>query len=241
MTLGVAIAFVGLLALSDYDFRFDLVWPFHSLYLSGLGTTLVGTAAAYGIGLVLGVVVALARLNQRLWIRHLGDMYVELVRGTPVLVMLMIAYFGIAPVLHVNDKMLVGVATLGIFAAAYIGEILRGGIESIERGQFEAARSLGLSRRQTLRHVILPQAFKRMIPPLTSELIALTKETSLLWAIGVVELTAAAKQAGASSYKYLDAFLVAACLYLCITIPLSILARGLERRLGKSERSGVLL
>ncbi len=116
-----------------------------------------------------------------------------------------------------------------------------GGIESVERGQFEAARSLGLTRQQTLRHVVLPQAFKRMIPPLTSELIALTKETSLLWVIGVFEVTAAAKGAGAHTYAYLEAFLVAAGMYLLVTIPLSFLARNLERRLGYEATMGVHL
>jgi len=238
LVLGVL---VGALALSRQQFRFGDVWSYRGQYLKGLGITLVATAFAYAIGLVLGVFVALARLSRRLWIRHLGDLYVEVIRGTPVLVLLLLAYFGIAPLFGFGNALVVGILTLGVFMAAYIGEILRAGIESVERGQFEAARSLGLSRRQTLRHVVLPQAFKRMIPPLTSELVALTKETSLLWFISVFELTAAARSAGAYTYGYLEAFLVAALVYLCITIPLSLLARRLERRLGYEARAGVLL
>lgn len=241
VTVGVFALLVTALALSPQTFDFAAVWAHRGQYLRGLGVTLVATACAYAIGLTLGVGVALARLSRTLWIRHLGDLYVELVRGTPVMVLLMLAYWGIAPIFGVDDKLLVGILTLGVFAAAYTGEILRAGIESVERGQFEAARSLGLSRHQTLRHIVLPQAFKRMIPPLTSELIALTKETSLLWVIGVVELTAAAKQTGAHTYGYLEAFVVAAGLYLCITIPLSFLARHLERRLGYEARMGVHL
>ena len=241
VTAGVLGLLAGALALSPEPPDFTKAWAYRAQYLKGLGVTLVGTAVAYLIGLTLGVGVALARLSRTLWIRHLGDLYVELIRGTPVLVLLMLAYFGIAPLLGVDNKLVVGIVTLGIFAAAYTGEILRAGIESVERGQFEAARSLGLSRRQTLRHVVLPQAFKRMIPPLTSELIALTKETSLLWSIGIFELTAAAKATSAGTYKSMEAFLVAAGLYLCITIPLSFLARHLERRLGYEARMGVHL
>jgi len=232
---------IGALALSRQTFDFGSVWAHRGLYLKGLGVTLLATVVAYVIGLTLGVGVALARLSRTVWIRHLGDLYVELIRGTPVLVLLLLAYFGIAPLIGVDDKLVVGIVTLGIFAAAYTGEILRAGIESVERGQFEAARSLGLSRRQTLRYVVLPQAFKRMIPPLTSELIALTKETSLLYAIGVFELTAAARATGAHSYRTLEAYVVAAGMYLCLTIPLSFLARHLERRLGHEARMGVHL
>jgi polar amino acid transport system permease protein len=241
VTVGIAALFVLALSTSRYTFHFEKVWAFRGLYLKGVGMTLAATAVAYAIGLTLGVFVALARLSPRLWIRHIGDLYVEVVRGTPVLVQLMIAYFGVAPLLGVNDKFAVGAVTLGVFAAAYVGEIFRAGIESIDRGQFEAGRSLGLSRGQTLRHVVMPQAFKRMIPPLTGELIALTKESSLLWAIGIVEVLAAAKQAGAHSYAYLEAFLLAAAFYLALTIPLSLLSRRLERRLGRSAREGVAL
>jgi len=241
----ITIALLGLLALalgsSSYDWDFAPAWRRRNLYLWGLGNTLAATGVAFLIGLVLGVGVALARLARSLVLRHLGDLYVEIIRGTPVLVQVTIAYFGIAPLIGVDNKFLVGTLALGMFAAAYMGEIFRAGIESIERGQFEAARSLGLSRPQTLRHVVFPQAFKRMIPPLTGELIALTKESSLLFFIGVMELMARGRQVGADSYRQFESFLVVAAVYLSVTVPLSLLARRLERRLGKSARTGVLL
>ncbi|MHC4137941.1 MAG: amino acid ABC transporter permease [Planctomycetota bacterium] len=241
----ITIALLGLLALalgsSSYDWDFAPAWRRRNLYLWGLGMTVAATGVAFLIGLVLGVGVALARLARNLVLRHLGDLYVEIIRGTPVLVQVTIAYFGIAPLIGVDNKFLVGTIALGMFAAAYMGEIFRAGIESIERGQFEAARSLGLSRHQTLRHVVFPQAFKRMIPPLTGELIALTKESSLLFFIGVMELMARGRQVGADTYRQFESFLVVAAVYLSVTIPLSLLARRLERRLGKSARTGVLL
>jgi len=236
---GITVAALGVLAgalaLAPYSWDFWPAWRYRALYREGLVTTLAVTALSFALGLTLGVVVALLRLSRNLALRQLGDLYVELIRGTPFLVQLMIAYFGIAPLLGIDNKFLVGMAALGVFAAAYIGEIFRAGIQSVERGQFEAARSLGLSRRQTLTHVVFPQAFRRMIPPLTGELLALTKESSLLFAIGVIELNAAARQVGASTYKQFEAFLVVACLYLTLTIPLSLLARRLERRLAKQE------
>ncbi|HEX5137791.1 MAG TPA: amino acid ABC transporter permease [Planctomycetota bacterium] len=241
--LGVTAAVAGALvaALWQFDLDFSIPWRYRDLYVEGLGRTVAATGLAFGVGMVLGVAVALLRLSRRLAIRHLGDLYVELIRGTPFVVQVWIAYFGVATLLRVDNKFFVGTLALGVFAAAYMGEIFRAGIESVERGQVEAARSLGLSHVQTLRHVIFPQAFKRMIPPLTGELIALTKESSLLYLIGLVEMMAVAKQVGADTYRNFEAFLVVAAMYLTLTVPLSLFARRLERRLKRSERTGVHL
>ncbi|MGH7162237.1 MAG: amino acid ABC transporter permease [Planctomycetota bacterium] len=241
ITVAVAGVLAGALALSAYDFDFSRPWEYRRLYADGLVRTLGTTAVGYLLGVPLGVAVAIARLSRKLPVRHLGDLYVEVVRGTPFIVQAMIAYFGIAPLLRLDDRFWIGSVSLGVFAAAYMGEIFRAGVESVERGQFEAARSLGLSRRRTLRHVIFPQAFRRMIPPLTGELIALTKESSILYTIGVVELLAAARQVGTATYGPFEALIVVAGLYLTLTVPLSLLARRLERRLAKSQRIGVPL
>ncbi|MHC4958283.1 MAG: amino acid ABC transporter permease [Planctomycetota bacterium] len=241
ITLAVAGLLAAALASSTYKWQFGKTWDYRTLFVKGMGVTLGATALAYLIGLALGVVVALARRSRHLAIRHVGDLYVEVVRGTPALVQITIAYFGLAPLLRIDNKFLVGAVALGIFAAAYIGEIFRAGIESIDRGQFEAARSLGLSQKQTMRHIIFPQAFKRMIPPLTGEAIALTKESSLLFYIGVVEMMSVAQQIGADTYRTFEALIIVAGLYLVITIPLSLLARRLERKLGKSEHLGAHL
>jgi polar amino acid transport system permease protein len=236
LTLLLAGVVIVLLVRSDYSF--GAIWAYRTLLLKGLLMTLAATAAAYVLGFGLGIFVALLRLSRNIIFRHLGDMYVEVFRGTPFLVQLSLFYFGIAPLFGIDSKFLIGTVSLGLFAASYSGEIIRAGIESIERGQVEAARSLGLSRGQTMRHVVLPQALKRMIPPLTGELIALTKESSLLFFIGVVELFAVVNQAGADTYLYLEAYLVAGLCYMLINIPLSLISRGLERRLSTAERPG---
>lgn len=241
ITLALATLFVGALTASNYRWDFGVVQRNWGNYVGALGKTLLATGVAFVLGLIVGIVVALARISRPLAIRHVGDLYVEIIRGTPFLVLLLIAVFCVRPLIGNPSRFWTGTVALGLFAAAYIGEIFRAGIESIERGQFEAARSLGLTRGATMRYVILPQAFKRMIPPLTGELIALTKESSLLYAIGVIELTYVAEQVGLKTTGGFEAYLAAAALYLAITIPLSLLARRLERRLGKSERSGVEL
>ena len=240
LTVALVGAFVGALAASGYPWDFQRVWEYRGLYWDGLGMTLSATAVAFAVGLVAGVLVALARISRPLPIRHLGDLYVELIRGTPFLVQLLVAYFCVAPLLGLASKFWTGTIALGGFAGAYIGEIFRAGVESIDRGQVEAARSLGLSRGRTLRHIVFPQAIKRMIPPLTGELIALTKESSLLYAIALHELTFAAKQISARTTRGFEAYLVVAAMYLSITIPLSLLARRLERTLGRSEREGAV-
>jgi polar amino acid transport system permease protein len=241
--VGITIVLFAILALAlaaakeRWDFR--PTWEHRSLYIRGLGMTAAATGVAYLVGLVLGFGVALARLSRTLSIRHIGDLYVELIRGTPFLAQLFIVYFGIAPLLGVDNRFALGTLALGVFAAAYIGEIFRAGIESVDRGQFEAARSLGLSRGQTLRYVVFPQAFRRMIPPLTGELIALTKESSLLFTIGLTEMMFAARVVATKTYNPFEAYLVVAAMYLTLTVPLSFLARRLERRLGRSSRAGV--
>jgi len=241
ITVVVAAVLVLVLRQTRYDFDFGRVWEYRGQFLRGVGVTLGCTAIAYVLGIVLGVFVALARMSRHIAVRHLGDLYVEVIRGTPFLAQLFIAYFGIATILHIESKWAVGTVALGVFAAAYIGEIIRAGVESIDRGQVEAGRSLGLSRARTLRYIVFPQAFKRMIPPLTGELIALTKESSLLYTIGVAELMKAGHAAESHTYKSFEAYLLVAGFYLLITYPLSLVARRLERVFGTTEAAGAHL
>lgn len=241
MTLVVVAVLVGLLLASPYRWNFKALLPYRALYWNGLWLTIQASALAFLIGMFLGVWVGIARGSRNLIVRQLATLYVETIRGTPFLVQVSIAYFGIAVLINFNNKFWVGTVALGVFAAAYIGEILRAGIESVDPGQREAARSLGLNRAQTMRAIILPQAVRRMIPPLTSELISLTKESSLLYTIGLMELMEAARRVGSATFRQFEAFLIAALIYLSLTVPLSILARRLEDRLARGERKGVHL
>ncbi|MGL4317777.1 MAG: amino acid ABC transporter permease [Pseudomonas sp.] len=202
--------------------------------LWGLWTTLWISVLAGGFGLLIGLATGLCRLSKNPTLRDLSTLYVELVRGTPLLVQIFIFYFFIGTVLNLSREF-AGVAALALFTGAYVGEIVRAGVQSVARGQDEAARSLGLSAGQSMRHVILPQAFKRVLPPLAGQFISLVKDTSLVSVIAITELTKSGREAITTSFSTFEIWFCIAALYLVINLPLSQIASRLERRLGKSD------
>ena len=200
------------------------------LFLRSLGTTLLVSSGALGVAVVLGLAGGLARLSRRAWLSQLGTLYVELVRGTPLLVQIFLAVYCVGYVLRIENANLLGVVTLGIFAGAYVTEIVRSAVESIDPGQTEAALSQGLSRAQVLCHVLLPQALRRMLPPMTGEFVSLVKDSSLLSVIGVLELTKRGQEAQSVTLRTFEIYVPLAVMYLAITFPLSRLARRWELR-----------
>jgi polar amino acid transport system permease protein len=236
---GLLLLLAAAVASAPGEIRWELAWDWRQLFVRGLATTVALSAGALVLALLLGGAAGLARCSRSVALDQAAFAYVELVRGTPFLVQLYVGYFCVARVMRLHDavgdvetaKWVVGVAGLGIFGGAYVAEIVRASVESIERGQWEAARSLGLSHRRTLLRVILPQCLRRMTPPLAGEGVSLVKESSLLSAIGVAELTYEAKGLQSAHYATFEAFLPLAALYLAVTLPLSWLSRRLERRL----------
>jgi polar amino acid transport system permease protein len=202
--------------------------------LWGLWTTLWISVVSGAFGLLIGLFTGLCRLSNNPTLRDLSTVYVELVRGTPLLVQIFIFYFFIGTVLDLSREF-AGVAALALFTGAYVGEIVRAGVQSIARGQNEAARSLGLTAGQSMRHVILPQAFKRVLPPLAGQFISLVKDTSLVSVIAITELTKSGREAITTSFSTFEIWFCVAALYLVINLPLSQIASRLERRLGKSD------
>ena len=200
----------------------------------GLWTTLWLSVVCGVFGLLVGLVAGLCRLSANPTLRHLSTVYVELVRGTPLLVQIFIFYFFIGTVLNLSREF-AGVAALALFTGAYVAEIVRAGVQSIARGQGEAARSLGLSAGQSMRHVILPQAFKRVLPPLAGQFISLVKDTSLVSVIAITELTKSGREAITTSFSTFEIWFCVAGLYLLINLPLSHFASRLERRLAQSD------
>jgi polar amino acid transport system permease protein len=232
------VVIVAAVAAAPAEIHWEKAWERRELFARGLATTAVISAGALVLGLVLGGSAGLARVSSSAALDQAAFTYVEIVRGTPFLVQIYVLYFCVATAANLKsvfgdyEALAVGIVGLGLFSGAYIAEIVRAGVESIDRGQWEAARSLGLSHRQALVRVVLPQAVRRMVPPLTGEAVSLVKESSLLSIIGVAEATYYA--AGLSS-KFGDtfaAYLPLAALYLLVTLPLSWLTRRLERRLG---------
>ena len=200
----------------------------------GLWTTLWLSLVSGVLGLLLGLVTGLCRLSSNPTLRHLSTVYVELVRGTPLLVQIFIFYFFIGTVLNLSREF-AGVAALALFTGAYVAEIVRGGVQSIVKGQAEAARSLGLTAGQAMRYVVLPQAFKRALPALAGQFISLVKDTSLVSVIAITELTKSGREAITTSFSTFEIWFCVAALYLVINLPLSYFASRLERRLAQSD------
>jgi polar amino acid transport system permease protein len=200
----------------------------------GLLTTLWISLAAGALALVIGLLTGLCRLSSNPTLRDLSTVYVELVRGTPLLVQIFIFYFFIGTVLNLSREF-AGVAALALFTGAYVAEIVRAGVQSVVKGQAEAARSLGLTGMQAMRYVVLPQAFKRVLPALAGQFISLVKDTSLVSVIAITELTKSGREAITTSFSTFEIWFCVAALYLLINLPLSQIARRLERRLAQSD------
>ena len=200
----------------------------------GLLTTLWISLAAGALALVIGLLTGLCLLSSNSTLRDLSTVYVELVRGTPLLVQIFIFYFFIGTVLNLSREF-AGVAALALFTGAYVAEIVRAGVQSVVKGQAEAARSLGLNGLQAMRYVVLPQAFKRVLPALAGQFISLVKDTSLVSVIAITELTKSGREAITTSFSTFEIWFCVAALYLLINLPLSQIARRLERRLAQSD------
>lgn len=200
--------------------------------LKGLGMTLKITAIAALIGLIIGMLTGVGRTVGSKWVKWPLSVWIEIVRGTPLLTQLLLVVYGVPQLLdRPVDEFWAGVVTIGLNSSAYVAEIFRGGIQSIDKGQMEAARSLGLSTMQAMRTVILPQAFRRVIPPLVNELVMLVKESSLVSSIALIEITRMATINASRTFKPFPSYVAAGLVYLCLTFTLSRLAGWLERRL----------
>ena len=215
------------------------------LYLKGMGITLELTITALVIGVILGVLVAVTRTahdQQRVGSKNLAlgilnalcKVYTTVIRGTPMMVQLLI--WGFVIFKTSRNHTMVGILGLGINSGAYVAEIVRGGLMSVDVGQSEASRSLGLGYVDTMRFIVIPQAFKNILPALGNELITLFKDTSLVSAIGGTELVYFAEAVGAKTYEYMFPYVGIAVMYLIIVMLLTWLQGKLERRLRQSDR-----
>lgn len=199
--------------------------------LPGIPYTLLISFGGLAIGFFIGIFFGLLRISPFRWLRWPAIVYVEVFRGTPILVQVLFIFYGLPQLLGSPINALVaGIAAIAVNSGAYISEIVRGGVQSIERGQREASLSLGLSRTQAFRYVIWPQAFRRMIPPLGNQSIISIKDTSLFSVIGVGELVRQGQVYIASTFTAMEVYLMVAIMYLAITWTLSIILRQLENK-----------
>lgn len=217
----------------DSGFQFDWQAAFDSLpyLLSGLPYTIEISFVGLIIGFAIGVFFGLMSLARSRLISWPAFAYIEIFRGTPILVQVLFIYYGLPEMLgHPIDAIVAGIAAIAVNSGAYISEVVRGGVQSIAKGQREAGLSLGLSPPQTFTYIIWPQALKRMIPPLGNQAIVSIKDTSLFSVIGVGEMVRQGQIYIATTFTAFEVYFMVAILYLVITLSLSILLRIIEHR-----------
>ena len=218
-------------------FNFDLVVNSFPLLLIGANVTIKITALSVALGVVIGLFVGIARISRIKLLRVLAAIYVDFFRGTPLLVQIFLVYFALPVITGQRvDPFVAAIGSCGINSGAYVAEIFRAGIQSIDKGQMEAGRSLGMTWVQTMRYIIVPQAFKRVIPPLGNEFIALLKDSSLVSVIGFEELTRRGQLIIAKTYGSLEIWLSVAVIYLAMTLTISRFVAYLERRYKTDDR-----
>ena len=192
--------------------------------------TVMLSAASLVLSLFIGIVIALLRRSNIALLSYLARIYVELIRGTPLLVQILFFYYVIAHNIGLENRYLSGILVLSIFSGAYIAEMIRAGIENISATQLESAKAIGLTTFQSYQYVIFPQALRQTIPPLAGQFASIIKDSSLLSIIGINELTNTAQQINSATYSTLESFLPLAVGYLILTLPISLWSRYLERK-----------
>lgn len=210
-----------------------LFWKIFLFLLPAVPATLKITLASFALALFLGLGVALLRISGRTPWTWIGRAWVDAVRGIPLLVWIFFVYFGLGRVLHL-PQFLAGVLAIGLCYSAYIGETVRAGIQAVPRGQWEAARSLGLSNARTLRHIVLPQAARIVIPPVMNDFIACLKDSSLVSIIGLRELTRAGREYSSGTFVDFQTWIMVGVLYLVMTLALTRVSSSVEERLRRA-------
>lgn len=216
----------------------DLVKEWMPQLLAAAGGTLRMTALAYILGAVAGLLIALARLSRGRLLSAPATLYIEIVRGTPALTQLFLIYFGLGSIGLAFSAFEAAVVGLGLNYAAYMAEVYRAGIEAIHRGQREAAQSIGMTQGQAMRHIILPQATRIILPPMANYAISLLKDTSVASLISAPELMLRARDLSSEYFMPMQLYLIAGLMYLAMAYPLSQAVRRLERHFARGHATG---
>ncbi|WP_044478714.1 amino acid ABC transporter permease [Paenibacillus antibioticophila] len=215
---------------------FSVFIQYKSYFLIGIQYTLLLAAIGVLCGFVLGLVVALVRMSPWAWLRFIGHAWVEFLRGTPMLVQLLIIHYGLSTAFDINfTPVQSGAITLSLNSSAYLAEIFRAGIQGVDRGQGEAARSLGMTKGMSMRFIIIPQAVKSVLPAIGNEFVTIIKESSIVSFIGVTELMFQSGAVVGITYDGMTPYLVVAIMYFILTFTLSRILGVFERRLKASD------
>ena len=223
---------VDLLNRLNSTFVVDGRWQW---FVSGLGYTLLISLFSVLLGLVIGILMALMRLSKSKILRAVSGIYIDIIRGTPTMVQLLIIYFVIFANVHI-DKWVVGFIAFGINSGAYIAEIVRGGILSVNIGQTEAGRSLGMTHKQPMASIVMPQAMKNILPALGNEFVVLIKETAVIGMIANIDLVGAARKVQSLTYDYLIPLLSIAVIYYVVIKIISTLLSKVEKGMRKADK-----
>ena len=225
---------------------FQATFKYITMFQEGLICTLSVSAFTVVFGFILALFLALMRMSKIKPLRWIATAYVEVFRATPLMVQLFIVYYVLLAGVSVPafklfgfirfERFVPGVFALSLNSGAYLSEIIRSGIQSIEIGQTEAARSLGMSQLQNMRYIILPQAIKNILPAIANEFVTIIKESSICWTIGVQEIMYAVNSVKAATYSIGEPLIVAACVYFCLTFPTSKIIEYFERRMSRGDR-----
>jgi polar amino acid transport system permease protein len=219
-----------------YAWDFSFLWAYRGLILTGLGVTIAYTIGTIVLGLIVGLITGLLRLSRNPVITAPLVAYVEIFRCTPLLVQIVWFYYALPVVIGLDiPAHMAAVLVLSLYTGAFYAEIIRGGVISIERGQWDAARAIGMRRGQVMRHVILPQAVKRMIPPFMNQSIIQLKNTSLVSTIAVADLLYDGTIITAATYRPLEVYTTVAVIYFIVLFPLTLAAQQVERRLARAD------
>lgn len=215
-------------------------------FTQGMFYTIILAFCSVAFGFVLAMALAFMRLSNSKLAKIISGVYIEFVRGTPMLVQLMIIYYGVFGLISIpsfkmfgfieGSRFIPAVVSIAFNSAGYVAEIIRGGIQGVDYGQTEAARSLGLSQSQNMKFIVLPQAIKNILPAIANEFVTVIKESSVCMVLGMQDIMFNAKLVQTSSYRILEPLIVAALLYFCLTFPTSKAIQALERRMRRGDQ-----
>lgn len=225
---------------------FKAAFQYFQLFQEGLVCTITLSFLTVIFGFILALVLALMRMSKFAPLRIVATTYVEVFRATPLMVQLFLVYYVLLAGISLPsfklfgiirfERLVPGVIALALNSAAYLSEIIRSGIQSIDGGQTEAARSLGMTPSQTMRYIILPQAIKNILPAIANEFVTIIKESSICWTIGVQEIMSAVNSIKAATYTVGEAAIIAACVYFCLTFPTSKIIEHFERKMSRGDK-----
>jgi polar amino acid transport system permease protein len=231
LSCGIVVgAFWLILSLVGYAFDFAALSGLQARWRQGFLMTVYLSVASLVVSLLIGLAVAVLQNSKILILRYLAGLYVAFIRGTPLIMQIFLFYYIVADAFHLENRFIAGVLILSIFEGAYIAEIIRGSLLSLENSQLEAAKAVGFTGKQTVAYVLLPQMIARTLPALTGQFASIIKDSSLLSMIAQTELMQTTREITAMNFKFVEAYLLLGALYLCLNLPITVISQESERR-----------